>query len=349
MARTSIATDNFNRASLGTSDWGQLNTSLGGDVQINTSTTIKGQYSLQAVHQACVARWIGAGTFTADQYSKVAINTIAQPSNNSGIGVICRASADTGANKDFYELYIDGGTIGGNVYLTSLAKWVNGTRTVLYSNNETWVATDTVELECEGTTIRGMRNGSSLGSSWIVTDSSISTGSPGVTVAGTGIFLGDDWEGGSIGTAALTLTPSLFTNSSVFYGPTVAPGVVTLTPSLLSNTNTFFAPTVSWAQSLTPGLFSNSNAFYGPTVVRTPGFLTPVMKNNTRTVLANETGVTCIVSNPSTGALVLLKTGLTSDANGVVSVTDNAMVEGTTYAYDIILASGARSWPTAVA
>lgn len=151
---------------------------------------------------------------------------------------------------------------------------------------------------------------------------------------------------------AQTLTPSLFTNSNTFYSPTVSPGAVALTPSLLSNTNAFYSATVSLAggsQSLTPALFSNANTFYASTVVRTPGFLTPVMKNNTRTVLANETGVTCIVSNPSTGALVLLKTGLTSDANGVVSVTDNAMVEGTTYAYDIILASGARSWPMAVA
>lgn len=254
MARTSIATDNFNRSSLGTSNWAQLNTALGGDVKITASTKIVGQFALQSVHQACVARWIGAGTFTSDQYSKVAIDTIANVSTNSGIGAVCRASSDTGANKDFYELYVDGGVIGGNVYLTSLAKWVNGTRTVLYSNNETWVNTDTVELECEGTTIRGMRNGSSLGSSWIVTDSSIATGNPGVTTAGTGIIIGDDWEGGNIAAADVT-PPNLTSPTGTQTGSTTASGTVstddaTGTLYYLASTNaTETAATVKAASS----------------------------------------------------------------------------------------------------
>lgn len=156
---------------------------------------------------------------------------------------------------------------------------------------------------------------------------------------------------GLVGAGALTLTPSLFTNTNTFYAPTVAPGAVDLTPSLFTNDNTFYSATVTLAggsQTLTPGLFSNSNTFYGPTVVRTPGFLTPVMKNNTGAVWATETGITCNVYNQSTGALVLHKTGLTADANGVVSVTDNAMVEGTTYDYNIKLGTAQRL-PTAVA
>lgn len=254
MARTSIATDNFNRASLGTSDWAQLNSSSGGDVQIKTSTTIAGQYALQSGHQACVARWIGAGTFTDDQYSKITISSITGVSTSSGLGVICRASADTLGNKDFYELYIDGGTIGGGVYLTSLAKWVNGTRTVLYSNNESWANADTIELECEGTTIRGMRNGSSLGASWIVTDSSLTTGKPGVTTAGTGLFLGDSWEGGNIGTADTT-APTLTSPTGTQTGSTTASGTVTTdegngTLYFLASTNsTETAATVKAASS----------------------------------------------------------------------------------------------------
>ena len=84
----------------------------------------------------------------------------------------------------------------------------------------------------------------------------------------------------------VTLTPSLFTNSQTFYGPTVTPGSVTLTPSLFTNTNTFYAPTVSQGgstQDLTPGLLTNTNSFFNPTV--TPGSvtLTPSLFTNSNT------------------------------------------------------------------
>lgn len=86
----------------------------------------------------------------------------------------------------------------------------------------------------------------------------------------------------TINRGAVTLTPSLFTNSSTFYGPTINRGAVTLSPPLFSNTNTFYAPTVSQSgggQSLTPGLLSNTNAFYGPMITAgvvtvSPGLLT---------------------------------------------------------------------------
>ena len=83
-------------------------------------------------------------------------------------------------------------------------------------------------------------------------------------------------------------------------------------------------------------------------VARVPGFLTPVLKNNSGTVLASETGVACNVYNASTGALVVRKTGLTSSAAGIVSITDAAMAAGTTYAYEIVL-SAARRMPVAAA
>lgn len=147
-----------------------------------------------------------------------------------------------------------------------------------------------------------------------------------------------------------TIIPGLFTNTNAFYGPTLTYDQ-TLTPGLFTNDSTFYSATVSLAggsQSLTPGLFSNANAFYAATVARVPGFLTPVLKNNTGTVLASETGVACNVYNASTGALVVRKTGLTSSAAGIVSVTDAAMAAGTTYAYEIVL-SAARRLPVAAA
>lgn len=205
MARTSIATDNFNRASLG-SDWTQLNTGAAGDVLLDSSIQIKGQYATQPTDQQGTARWVGAGSFTDDQYSQVKlVNPLDWNGATHRAGVIVRASADTGANRDYYEAYIaqDSGT----TPTTYLAKWVNGTRTGLYSAAQTWAANDTISLEAEGTTLRVCRNGTPLGGSWTVTDSSISTGLPGVTMAG--LTLADDWEGGNMGSAAVYAPPTL--------------------------------------------------------------------------------------------------------------------------------------------
>jgi hypothetical protein len=76
---------------------------------------------------------------------------------------------------------------------------------------------------------------------------------------------------------------------------------------------------------------------------------TPVLKNNGGTVRASETGVIANVYDNSTGALVVHKTGLTSDITGVVTITDVSIVNGTTYAYEIVLATNGRRLPTAVA
>lgn len=65
------------------------------------------------------------------------------------------------------------------------------------------------------------------------------------------------------------------------------------------------------------------------------------LKNNTGTVLANETGATVYVYTLA-GALVVTKTGVTSNASGIVAVTDALLNPGTTYRVVIALASGAE-------
>lgn len=69
---------------------------------------------------------------------------------------------------------------------------------------------------------------------------------------------------------------------------------------------------------------------------------TPALKNNTGTVLANETGVTVYVYNPTTGALIVKKTGQTTDASGILTVTDALISAGTQYRVVIVLGSGAE-------
>lgn len=126
-----------------------------------------------------------------------------------------------------------------------------------------------------------------------------------------------------------------------------------INPGAGTITITGYAPAVAQTggASLTPGAGSLSITGYAPTIARTTlgTIVTPVLKNNTGTVLANETGVVVNVYHSTTGALVLQKTGLTSSALGVVTVTDDALEAGTTYAYEVVLSSNGRRLPTAEA
>lgn len=82
-----------------------------------------------------------------------------------------------------------------------------------------------------------------------------------------------------------------------------------------------------------------------PGVAGQPGFATPPLKNNTGTLLANLAGLTINVYHPSSGALVVQKSGLTSNAEGVVSVNDAALVAGSTYAYEVVTPANGRRLP----
>jgi chitodextrinase len=72
------------------------------------------------------------------------------------------------------------------------------------------------------------------------------------------------------------------------------------------------------------------------------------LRNNTGTLLANETGATVHVYTLA-GALVVSKTGQTSNAGGVCTVNDAALTAATRYRYVIVLASGAEGMGKATA
>lgn len=77
--------------------------------------------------------------------------------------------------------------------------------------------------------------------------------------------------------------------------------------------------------------------------IATPGALTTSpLKNNTGTLLANETGATAYVYNVSTGALVVTKTGQTTNSSGIMEVTDVNIDPSTQYRLVVKLASGAE-------
>jgi hypothetical protein len=73
--------------------------------------------------------------------------------------------------------------------------------------------------------------------------------------------------------------------------------------------------------------------FFGRVPKDTPvaGLTSSPLKNNTGALLTSA-GLSAYVHNPTTGALVLLKTGLTSHAStGVVTFTDASLSAATSY------------------
>lgn len=88
------------------------------------------------------------------------------------------------------------------------------------------------------------------------------------------------------GAGSQTLTPSLHTNPSTFYAPTLTAGAVTLAPSSYTNSQIFYSPTVSLAggaQQLTANRVDNASVFYSPLL--SPGAVTlaPSLYNHTQT------------------------------------------------------------------
>lgn len=192
--RSSVATDDFNRASLG-SNWTQTNPAAS-NIAILSSIVI---YSDAA--SSATAYWSGTGSFTTNQYSKLKVTGLANLSTGYWIGVACRMSADINSQRDSYVYIVYAN--GSGTYRTDIGKYVDDVWTQLDTADLTWSVGDTIEIECEGTsptTIRGYKNGVQQQST---TDSSLSTGKPGVSAAGNSSSVtGDDWEGGNLDSAA---------------------------------------------------------------------------------------------------------------------------------------------------
>jgi hypothetical protein len=208
MARTSVATDNFNRASLG-SNWQGLYT-WDGNLTIQSSTLVRGSGT------ANPARWNGSGTFSDNQYSSATIVTFGGvDTSNYYLGCICRASGDVDSSatntRDFYEFIVQDVS----ARRIELAKTVNGTRTILaFSATSSFANGDIISMEVEGTTLRGYRNGVLILSA---TDSDLTTGKPGL-IGSDGTTM-DDWDGGDV-TASTTPTITDAGDEQYFSGET---------------------------------------------------------------------------------------------------------------------------------
>jgi hypothetical protein len=322
MARTAVATDNFNRASLG-ADWAQLNTTLAGDVTVDASVKFRGQYSTQPTNQKSAARWVGAGTFTDDQYAKVKLLN-PPPADFSGganceLGVIVRASADTNGAKDFYEVacvHVSAGT-------TNLCKWANGTRTLLATASVSYSANDTLELEAIGTgsstVVTAYKNGVAIAGLAYTDTSALTGGVPGVTASSAALF-GDDWEGGNI------TAPASVLGGNVTLDDATPGGGLSSVSSSLGGAVTLDDVAPAGTLGAAPGR------------IRLLG-VSDEWRDKGGYLLASKP-CTVDVDNPATGAL-LARIATATDASGLIpEISHGALSQSTLYRLDVLFGTG---------
>lgn len=216
MARSSVATDDFNRAdgAVG-SNWSYIRLSSWQGATPNVGSNVLRGRAIGLNHQ--VIRWNGAGSFSDDQYAKIELGGMGWFGIDYMVGAVVRCSADTDANADYYAfLVIDDQPNGGNK-TCKLVKRINGTETVIATVTTTsWTNGDTVELEAEGTTLRIFKNGTQIGSDY-TGQTDLTTGKPGILIGGdlAGPPGPDNWEGGDVTGASPPAAPSSPSVSSV--------------------------------------------------------------------------------------------------------------------------------------
>jgi hypothetical protein len=227
-----------------------------------------------------------------------------------------------------------------------LYKFVAGTPTSLGSAASGYTANATMEikLSMSGSTIKVYCNGVQKIS---VTDTAITAaGYAGIRFgASTSGFIDNFNFTGSVvshgSTGDLTSGDAAVSGSATRLALHSATGALSADAASVSGSASRSAGAVSHSAT---GDLAASAATVAASATRSaanPAITTDPLKNNTGTVLANETGVTACVYAPSTGALVVRLTGQTTDASGVLHISDAALVSGTTYWTVIELASGA--------
>lgn len=198
------ATDNFNRANETplAGNWTDISQPFH---QFNLVTN---SVTCSAFDNDCESIY-NAGSFGADQYSEAALSVTGTPGGDQGAGVTVR-SVGPAATRTEYRLIVDHAA-SNNV---TLSKFISGAKTALTTFTSAFTNGDVWRLEVSGSNITIKRNGSTVST---VTDSSVTTGQPGITYSSTvsGATI-DDWAGGDL--APVVLFPQLITPMSMKAG-----------------------------------------------------------------------------------------------------------------------------------
>lgn len=192
MSRTTLATDNFNRANINPLDgnWTQLASGGGfGPAQL-VSNAVEG-----ATAGVNADSWYNGISWPNNQWTQVTVTTL----SNSFIGISLRQS--TSGAQTAYRFVFGQGSTGGSVpYIIQLAN--AGSFTTLRSGSATLNNTDVISAEAIGTTLNFYVNASLIDS---VTDTTITSGAGGfmiapITSAANAVL--DDFSGGGFSSAS---------------------------------------------------------------------------------------------------------------------------------------------------
>lgn len=224
----------------------------------------------------------------------------------------------------------------GNVRLLRLDE---GVETLLVGSFESAADGDTLKIEIDASgNLEVFHNAVSVITH---TDTTYTGGLPGVSTNKTSTNNGDDFNAwmGEAGTTVNATSAGI--NVSTFLATVTVGNDTNVSASVASINVSTFAATVTTnsptnVNAASAGVNVTANA---ATVTQVYGIVTEPLKNNTGTVLASTGSIIANVYSLSTGALVVRKTGLTSDANGVIQFTDAALSGGTTYIVQITIGS----------
>lgn len=182
-----LASDTFTRANsadLG-ANWtvitGELTWSIAGNTAI--PSTLASDHS---------ERYSGR-SWPNNQYAQVRVLTTSGggAGSDEGVGILLRGSATA---KTYYRIIINAGSTTNNV---GISKKIAGVYTNLGFRSQPFATNGVLYAEIVGSTIKVKWNGVQLGATII--DTSITTGSPGVTYSSTLSAASlDDWEGGGL-------------------------------------------------------------------------------------------------------------------------------------------------------
>lgn len=302
------------------------------------SAILNGSGAVRMSDQSVLTAYYYNDAPTSADYS-VELDLVIRAKAASQLSVCGRMSAT--ANTMYFARY------NSTVEAVQLYKLVSGSATQLGGNVSVTVSngqTHRIKLFMSGSTIKVFWNGSELISQ---TDSSISASGYGGfrfalnTTVDFNRFSIPEMEGGGSTTTTISATLANITSSvsSVSAPKTVISGTLAnVTGSLASATGSMFTTITATLGNVVGSITSTGSTTNGT-------FTSEVLKDYAGNVLANTALNFMRLYNDTTGALVLNKTGVSTNGSGIVTFSDAALVSGTTYRVDWETAAGSRRMP----
>jgi hypothetical protein len=196
MPRQQVANDNFNRAdeTLGSPNWQQILPGWGNVVV--RSNKVRGT---NAAGESQAAGWI-SNTFNNDQYAEVSVDATGIGFGTSTLGGVgCRWNGSNEPNHSMYEaIWINAPTPE-----LRINKVISGTRTILASTAYSPGAPFTLALECVGSNLALLVNGTTQ---LTATDNTLTSGGAVIIAksdSGSPLPALDDWSAGNITSVTL--------------------------------------------------------------------------------------------------------------------------------------------------